>query len=1055
MKKFFTWKIVIIILAALALGFFDTPKSLKEGALSFLPESIKNQHVHLGLDLQGGSQLDYKIDLRKVPEKDKQAIVDGVSSVITKRVNGLGVAEPNIFLSEMGDEQHIIVELAGIKDLEEAKKIVGKTIQLEFKEQKSEMDFGEKEERQTYAENVLGKAKDSEDFKLVGEEEQQAEPGKVEFKEVDFQFGSEITATTRNVLEELDAGEVHKELIDSKGEYTIGEQGQLVEKTGFLILKLLETREEVRFEKEVDASHILVSYQGAEEAVEGITRTEEEARKRIKEVKAKLDEGGSFSGLAKEYSDDKTSAENGGTLENPVNKSASYVPEFRDTTLGIENKGDLSEIFKTKYGFHIVKADTIRTDVKETQYKYQQIWVSTVPDPWKDTELTGKFFVHADVQLDDLYQPYVSIQFNGEGGDLFEEMTGRNVNKPIAIFVGGELISAPNVKEKIAGGSAQISGRFTPEEASELARDLNTGAIPAPIILTGQYSIGASLGQDALQKSLWAGLIGIIVLAIFMILYYRLPGLLADIALAVYAIILLFLIKSEIHLGIAITVAIVIFIALVYKILNSKDPAWEKTLSFLLSCVVLFFITYVLRTPIVLTLAGVAGVILSIGMAVDANILIFERIKEELREGKPLGLAIDVGFDRAWSSIRDSNFSSLITCAILFYFGSSIIQGFAFNLAAGILVSMLTAITVTKTFLRALVGTRLGEKMWLWGVPKTENVKTHFKFIAKTKIWFTVSGILVGIGLISLAVFGLKLGMDFTGGTLMEFKFTDKIEQTQLKDALTEINDELNGDGLAKTTVEKTDTDELALESAAEEIDTKNVQIITSGENSFIIKSKYLSTEAHDNIIVKLKEKLGQLEETRFTTVGPVIGETMKGKAIIALAIAIIMIIIYISFAFRKIPKHVSPWRFGTCAVIALVHDILIIVGIFSILGYVLGVEVDALFITALLTILGFSVHDTIVVFDRIRENLKLQERNETLADTTDKALNQTLTRSINTSVSTLFTLVALLLFGSSSIFYFVLALVLGIIVGTYSSIFTASPALVLWNKWVEKKKGY
>lgn len=1051
MKKLFTWKIVIIILAALTLGFFDTPKSFKEGTLSFLPESIKSQHVHLGLDLQGGSQLDYKVDLRKVPEKDKQPIVDGVLNVITKRVNGLGVAEPNIFLSNMGDEQHIIVELAGIKDLEEAKKIVGKTIQLEFKEQKSEMDFGEKEERQTYAETVLNKAKNSEDLKLIGEEEQQAEPGKVEFREVDFQFESEITATTREVLQKLDNGEVYGELVESKGEYTIGEQGQLVEKTGFLVLKLTDTREEVRFDKEVDASHILVSYQGAEEAVEGITRTEEEARKRIKEVKAKLDEGGDFSGLAKEYSDDKANAETGGKLENPVNKSASYVQEFRDATLKIEKEGDLSEIFKTKFGFHIVKADSIRKDVKETQFKYQQVWVSTVPDPWKDTELTGKYFVHADVQLDDLYQPYVSIQFNDEGGTLFEEITGRNVNKPVAIFVGGEMISAPNVKEKIAGGRAQITGRFTPEEASELARDLNTGAIPAPIILTGQYSIGASLGQDALQKSLWAGLIGIIVLAIFMILYYRLPGLLANIALAIYAIILLFLIKSEIHLGIAVTIAIGIFVALVYKILNSKDPAWEKTLSFILSCIVLFFITYVLRTPIVLTLAGVAGVILSIGMAVDANILIFERIKEELREGKPLGLAIDVGFDRAWSSIRDSNFSSLITCAILFYFGSSIIQGFAFNLAAGILVSMFTAITITKTFLRALVGTKLGEKMWLWGVPKTAKSGTHFKFIAKTKIWFALSGTLVGIGLISLIVFGLKLGMDFTGGTLMEFKFPNQIEQIQLKEALTEIEEELN----TGTITEKTGTEEVALESGAESVDMKNVQIITSGENSFIVKSKYLSTETHDSIITQLKGKLGDFEETRFTTVGPVIGETMKGKAIIALGIAIIMIIIYISFAFRKVPKHVSPWRFGTCAIIALIHDILIIVGVFSILGYALGVEVDALFITALLTILGFSVHDTIVVFDRIRENLKLQERNETLADTADKALNQTLARSINTSVSTLFTLLALLIFGSPSIFYFVLALVLGIIVGTYSSIFTASPALVLWNRWVEKKKGY
>lgn len=1055
LKKIFTWKIIAIIVVALLLGVFDAPKSFKEKALPFLPDFIKNQYIHLGLDLQGGSQLDYKIDLRKVPEKDRDSIVNGVLGVITKRVNALGVAEPNIFLSKMGDEQHIIVELAGVKDLEEAKKIVGKTIQLEFKEQKTEMDFGEKEARRSAAENIIKKVNDGADFKLTGEEEQQADPGKIEFKEQDFVFGSDLPETAKNELSKLSPGKTSEELVESKGEYTVGPEGQLVEKTGYIIFKLLETREEVRFKKEVDASHILVSYQGAEEAVEGTTRTEEEARTRIKEVFAKLKEDGDFAALAKEYSDDKASAENGGELNDPVNEKAAYVSEFRDKTLEIKNEGDLSEIFKTKYGLHIVKANKIRKDVKATQYKYQQIWVSTVPDPWKDTSLTGKYFVHADVQLDNLYQPYVSIQFNGEGATLFEEITGRNVNKPVAIFVGGELISAPNVREKIAGGKAQISGRFTPEEAANLARDLNTGAIPAPVMLTGQYTIGASLGQEALTQSIYAGIIGLIALAIFMILYYRLPGLFANIALTVYSVLLLFLIKSELHLGIAISIAIVIFIALVYKILNSKDPAWEKTLSFVLACIVLFFMTYVLRTPIVLTLAGVAGVILSMGMAVDANVLIFERIKEELRDGRPIGAAIDLGFDRAWSSIRDSNFSSLITCAILFYFGSSIIQGFAFNLAAGILVSMFTAITITRTLLKTTVGTRLSKNLWLWGMPKTPKEKKRIHIIEKSKIWFALSGTVLLIGIVSIAVFGLKLGMDFTGGTLMEVKFQQTVDQGTIKNTLAQIGDELNKGGITVKKTTEENSDEVSLGKDEETVDLENAQVITSGENSFIIKSKYLSTEAHENVISKLKEKIGELEEIRFTTIGAVIGETMKGKAVTAIIIANIMIIIYIAFAFRKVPKHVGPWRFGTCAVIALIHDITIVIGIFALLGHFTGVEIDALFITALLTILGFSVHDTIVVFDRIRENLKLQERNETLVDVADKAMTQTMARSINTSLTVLFTIVALLLFGSQSIFYFVLALAMGIIVGTYSSIFVASPILIAWTKWIEKRKGY
>ncbi|MBU1992546.1 protein translocase subunit SecF [Patescibacteria group bacterium] len=1053
MRKLISGKIIVILAVALLLGLFNSPPSFKEKYMSFLPDSVKSQHIHLGLDLQGGSQLDYKIDLRKVPAADRKAIVDGVFGVIEKRVNGLGVAEPNIFLSEVADEQHIIVELAGIKDLEEAKQTVGKTIQLEFKEQKEEMDPYEKDKRKAHANDILTRINEGEDFELIGQEEAQAEPGKTEFQEVDFVFESELSNKTKEDLEKLDEGEVSNTLTESSGEYTVSEQGQLTEKTGYNILKLLETKKEIRFDKELDVSHILVSYQGAEEAVEGVTRTEEEAREVIKEIQEKLAEGGNFAGLAKEYSDDSASASAGGVLDAPVNKKSPYVRTFQDAALDIENEGDVTDLVKTKFGFHLIKADEIRTDVEETQYKYQKIWVSTIPDPWKDTGLTGQHFIHADVQLDNLYQPYISIQFNDEGADLFEKITGENVNKPIAIFVGGQLISAPNVREKISGGQAQITGRFTPEEASNLARDLNTGAIPAPIILTGQYTIGASLGQEALDQSVWAGIIGLILLGIFMILYYRLPGLLANIALGVYAVILLFLIKSEVHLGIAVAIAIGIFVALVYKILNSKDPGWEKTLSFLLSCVVLFFITYVLRTPIVLTLAGVAGVILSIGMAVDANILIFERIKEELREGRPLGSAIDIGFDRAWSSIRDSNFSSLITCAILFYFGSSTIQGFAFNLAAGILVSMFTAITVTKTLLRATVGTKLGENLWLFGIKKEHKEKKQLRIIPKWKLWFTLSGIAIAIGIVSVSIFGLKLGLDFSGGTLMEIKFEEQVDRATLTETLAEIGTELEIPEAPAPDTE--DTEEPLITSIPDEVDLKNVQVITSGEDGYIIKTKYLTTEVHDQVLLALKDKLGALEETRFTTVGPVVGETMKGKALIALGIAIIMIIIYITFAFRKIPKHVNPWRFGACAIIALVHDVLIILGIFSLLGYFLGVELDALFITALLTILGFSVHDTIVVFDRIRENLKLQERGETLADTTNRSLNQTLARSINTSISTLFTLVALLLLGSASIFYFVLALVLGVLVGTYSSIFTASPVLVLWNDWIEKKKGY
>jgi preprotein translocase subunit SecF len=397
----------------------------------------------------------------------------------------------------------------------------------------------------------------------------------------------------------------------------------------------------------------------------------------------------------------------------------------------------------------------------------------------------------------------------------------------------------------------------------------------------------------------------------------------------------------------------------------------------------------------------------------------------------------------------------------LFYFGSSIIQGFAFNLAAGILVSMFTAITITKAFLKLMVGTPLAKNSFLMGAKPSDKKRKTLNIIGNSKKWLAFSGILVAIAIVSIFAFGLKMGIDFTGGTLMQIKFEQEVQQQDLKTALEEIGNEIYGETSsaietetvpeASTSIMDYSTTEIApAEEAVVDFSTANV---IPSDDSFIIKTKYLSTEVHDQLIAKLNEKFGPLEESRFTTVGPTVGETMQGKAIFALIIALIVIVIYIAFAFRKIPRKVSPWRFGLSAIVALAHDVIIVVGIYAILGNVLNVEIDALFITALLTILGFSVHDTIVVFDRVRENLKDMGREVNFADVANAALTQTMARSLNTSISTLFTLVALLILGSTTIFYFVLALVLGIIVGTYSSIFVASPVLVWWNNRAVAKK--
>ena len=324
--------------------------------------------------------------------------------------------------------------------------------------------------------------------------------------------------------------------------------------------------------------------------------------------------------------------------------------------------------------FKELKADDI---VKAIQAKQKEIegktmeeaqkiqdWQLAFEDPYQSTGLTGKYLQKAVINFDQTtYKPLVSLQFNDEGAKLFEELTARNVGKPIAIYIDQTAISAPVVQEKISGGKAQITGSFTTEEANALVRNLNAGALPVPIKLISQQNVGPTLGKLSLQESLKAGILGFLGVILFMILFYRLPGLLASFALIIYIILVLAIFKL---------------------------------------------------VPVTLTLAGIAGFLLSIGMAVDANILIFSRMKEELAQQKTFSVAVEEGFRRAWPSIRDSNFNSLIVCAILFSFATSFIKGFALTLAIGILVSLFSAIFITRMLLRIFIGTRIEKIKWLW-----------------------------------------------------------------------------------------------------------------------------------------------------------------------------------------------------------------------------------------------------------------------------------------------------------------------------------------------------
>ncbi len=295
-----------------------------------------------------------------------------------------------------------------------------------------------------------------------------------------------------------------------------------------------------------------------------------------------------------------------------------------------------------------------------------------------------------------------------------------------------------------------------------------------------------------------------------------------------------------------------------------------------------------------------------------------------------------------------------------------------------------------------------------------------FNTLKYYKFWFTVSGLILAFGIISLSMFGLRLGIDFKGGTLTELKFDQKYDLQKVKDVL-----------------------------ATEKIG--NYQLQTSEENGLIIKTESVDKAVHDKMLSDLKQQIGEFKEAKFDSIGPVIGNELRRNAVLQLVMVSLGIVAYIAYAFRRVPKPITSWRFGWSAVIALLHDLLFVLGFFSILGHFKGVEIDGMFVTALLTVLGFSVHDTIVVFDRIRENLKVYS-GQSIEYVVNKSIGQTIVRSLNTSLTVLFVLLTLLLFGGDTIRYFVLALFIGIFVGTYSSIFIASPILVVWQNWKAKK---
>jgi SecD/SecF fusion protein len=604
---------------------------------------------------------------------------------------------------------------------------------------------------------------------------------------------------------------------------------------------------------------------------------------------------------------------------------------------------------------------------------------------WKiDNLLPASDIVSSQVGTDSSGNPAVDINFNGAGANEWSKITTAANNaytadgctqnsacpapSMVAIFLDTNVISAPVVVQA-SSSTTQITG-LSLSEAQTLQSQINAGALPAEIGTVAETSVGATLGAQTVNATLLAGAVGMIIVVLFMIGYYRFPGILASVALVLYTLINL----------------------AAYKIIG-----------------------------VTVSLAGLAGFVLSVGMAVDANVLIFERTRDELRHGRSVGAAVELGFRRAFPAIRDSNISTGIVCVILAFFGSDIVKGFAITLGIGVAISFFSAVLITQSLLGMVLRWKIGKNPTLYTEIHPEYAEQHrrgrFDIVGNRNVFFLLSLAIIIPGIVAILGWGFRLGIDFAGGDQLQATYTTPVTATQLVSTVDSVSK-----GLAPT-------------------------VQSFGGNEYTIQTLPADGTTLDAVQTALNTDYGfKPNSESLNTVGPTIASTAVTGAFLLILVSSLMIALYLAYQFGK-QRQVNRWRFAACTFFKLLHDVFVLAGIWAILGHFspLG-QVDNYFVTAVLTGVAFSIHDTIVVFDRIRENLRVGPR-----FTFDQIVNlstvQTMARSLNTSLTVIFVLLALVLFGGSSIQGFVLALLVGIVTGTYSSIFNASTLLVAWNK--------
>ena len=583
--------------------------------------------------------------------------------------------------------------------------------------------------------------------------------------------------------------------------------------------------------------------------------------------------------------------------------------------------------------------------------------------------------------------PEVSMSMNAEGANTWARMTKDNIGKQIAIVLDGMVYSYPTVQSEIAGGSSQITGNFTLEEAEDLANVLKSGKLPAPATIIQEQVVGPSLGAESINAGLISFVIAFVLVLIYMVLFYQGAGLVADIAL----------------------------------ICN----------------VVLLFGTLV-SFGAVLTLPGIAGLVLTLGMAVDANVIIYERVKEELRAGKGLSKAIADGYRNAYSAIIDGQFTTFLTGLVLFVFGSGPVQGFATTLIIGILTSVLTSVFITRIMFddRVTKGKNITFDNKL-----TRNFlqNTHVDFLGKRKIAYIVSSVIIVISLVSIFTKGFTYGVDFTGGRTYVVRFDQPVTAEDVRAAAIEEFDgavevkQFGGESQMKITTQYLVENESS--EADAEVESKLYNALKGFFTTELTFAEFTSTLDNPNGIISSDK------------VGPTIANDITRNAIIAVIIALFVIFAYIAVRFRG-------WTWGLGGVAGLAHTSLIVIGFFSIFSGILpfSLDIDQTFIAAILTIIGYAINDTVVIFDRIREYKELHPKADFKMNV-NEALNSTLSRTMNTSLTTLITMIAIAIFGGEVIRGLAVALILGIVIGTYASIFIATPIMYDVTRKAEAKK--